>query len=181
MDLEGGNDNMNTDNQFRQALYGAEQSIKDKTHEEGFIISSNGDVINHTIGGKSNVSPPVRLVKNNVFTHNHPSGTCSLSLNDIRAIIRTDGQELRVVTSDGRFASLSRPKTGWNINLTEDMEKAGLGKSKLFLQADGIAISRYGHGNYSKAQVMEIGENLINDWLRTNANNYDAVFREGLI
>jgi hypothetical protein len=163
------------------AINDAENKIKGLTdREEGFVISRDGEILLHVTGGAHVVKPSASLVKDNIFTHNHPSGACALSLNDITAIIADDGYEVRAVTSDGRYASLTRGTSGWNPDIISEMDKAGLGGVPLFVKAANEATKDYGKNRTSK-QILKSAENLVNDWLRQNAAKHGAIFKEGLI
>jgi hypothetical protein len=157
-----------------------EQISKIITHEEGYITDQDGDVIKHIIGERSSVSPPPELVKDNIFTHNHPSGMCALSLGDVKAIISYDGLEVRAVTFAGKYASLKRGNTGWNPKLGEDMEKAGFTDLQLLLRANLEATKKYGKDKTAR-HVNQMAEIITNTWLRENVSKYGAEFKEGTI
>ena len=176
----GGNDITTNEERVAQTLHTQELAIKDLGHEEGVIVGTNGDIIHHEKGQAHSVAPPPELIKDNIFTHNHPSGTCAFSLSDVKSIISGDGYEVRTVTSDGRFVSLARGASGWDSALGDDMAKAGLNDSGLFMKADNRAKSKYGHGRTARQRRQEI-EAIMNGWLRDNAEKYGYVFTEGKI
>jgi hypothetical protein len=119
------------------------------------------------------------LVKNNILTHNHPSGGCAFSLNDVKHIIEMDGHEIRAVTADGRFVSLSRGNGKWDGRLSGEMAKEGFSDYRLLSKASEIANRKY--GKVTNERVTQIAEELVNDWMRANAAKYGAVFTEGSI
>ncbi|MDR1322505.1 MAG: hypothetical protein LBK56_13970 [Gracilibacteraceae bacterium] len=164
-----------------QTLHKEETGIKGLDFETGIIISRNGDVVHREKGRKNSVTPPRELIKDNIFTHNHPSGGCAFSVGDIKSIIADDGDEVRVVTRDGRFVSLKKDSGELNTNLGEDMGKAGLVGARLMLAGDSICMKKYGRGNYGNQHVIKECEQIVNNWLRENAEKYGYVFTEGTI
>jgi hypothetical protein len=166
-------------------LSGAENKIKSiTTHEEGYIFDRNGNLINHTISdSKSNINPPTHFIENNIFTHNHPSGVCTPSLTDVVSIVKHNGYELRVVVTDDRFISLTRPEGGWDNEMVTAMQKARLNSQSLNIRADIIKRKsiEYQNGDILGAEQKRkyFIENTMNDWLKENAKNYGAVFKEG--
>jgi hypothetical protein len=161
-------------------LHKSEMSIKNLDHENCVIISRNGKVLHTEIGGSNSVSPPAHLIKDNIFTHNHPSGGCAFSLEDIKSIVDLDGYEMRAVTSDGRFVSLAKGSGEVNKDIAQDFKNEVPSGVKLFLSADKEAIRTYGRGRTHK-NVMDEMENIVNEWLRKNTQKYGYIFTEGEI
>lgn len=110
-----------------------------KRFETGVCVNANGEIIIDKRGTSNQVSftqEECKLMKDCIFTHNHPSGwkypendICrignSFSIQDICLAISCDIAEMRAVTPNYTF-SLKRPSRGWNINLqdfVEDYEK----------------------------------------------------------
>jgi len=163
-----------------EALRKAESEIKNNTDcEIGVVIDRSGNEIYRGYGQKGSVAtPPDELVKNNIFTHNHPSGNCAFSGSDIYNIIKQDGYELRAVTSDGRYVSLKRNTDVWDANIVSGFgEVSGY---KLFVKASRLAQEKY-MGQVTTAQINKEAENLVNDWLRNNAAKYGCTFTEGMV
>jgi hypothetical protein len=155
----------------------AENKIKGLTdREEGFVISRDGEILNHTIGNRSGVSPPRELIADNIFTHNHPTGAAAFSLNDITSFVRENGYEIRVTTSDGRFVSLTRGADGWDSKMVEDIARTGLGNVKM--KSESKAYKKYGR-NATHQQKIKIMEEMSNNWVREIAEKYGAIFKEG--
>ena len=163
-----------------QTLHDYEDKIRNKNVEHGYIIDLDGNFIWHGIGGRGQIEPPPELVKNNIFTHNHPSGTCAFSVGDVKSIIADNGHQMRAVTQDGRFVSLIRGASGWDKTLGEDMVKAVPSGATLRMKAERLATQKYGR-NRTDSQVRGMVEDISNGWLRNNASNYGAVFSEGSI
>ena len=163
-----------------QALHKAEMSIKDLDHEEGDIIGLDGEHILHVIGKTSEVAPPPELVKGNIFTHNHPSGGCALSANDVESIIKGDGYGVRAVTRDGRFVYLRKGNGELNTSLAIEMKKAGMGGTTALIKAGGIAMQKYGPKATTPQRLKEL-ENMVNKWLLENAHKFGYIYTQGVI
>jgi len=165
-----------------QALHKAEMAIKDLDHEEGDIIGLDGNHILHVIGKDHEVAPPPELVKDNIFTHNHPSGGCALSAIDIESIIKDDGYGVRAVTRDGRFAYLRKGDGELDKGLVKDMRKVGLGGTTLMIHAGGQAMRKYGRNAKNLYDlIIKEAENMVNKWLLENASKYSYIFTQGVI
>jgi hypothetical protein len=165
-----------------ETLHRFETSLKDiADHEEGAIVGLDGRLIHVEIGKKSEVSPPSKLVKGNIFTHNHPSGKCALSVGDVCTIISDDGYEARAVTRDGRFVSLRKGTGEINTELGEAMRAEFPSTTDLYKKAGIRAIDKYGRGNYNLNHMEKEVENLLNEWIKKNAPEYGYIFKEGLI
>jgi len=156
-----------------------ESEIKDNTdYEIGVVIDRGGNEIYRGYGQKGNVAaPPDELVKNNIFTHNHPSGNCAFSSSDIYNIVKQDGYELRAVTSDGRYVSLKRNTDVWDANIVGGF--SDVSGYKLFVRASRLAQIKY-MGQATTSQINKEAENLVNEWLRNNATKYGCIFTEGM-
>jgi SPP1 gp7 family putative phage head morphogenesis protein len=158
-------------------------------HEEGVTIDRNtGVVLQHVKGETNSVSPDDSLIKNNIFTHNHSSGNCSFSLNDIRSIINDDGFEVRAVTSDGRFVSFAKGPDALDKTIVDAMISEGLGDAGLYKKAGQSVIDKVGWSQYKKMASRERKklidseiENIVNTWFRENSSKYGYVFTEGSI
>ena len=99
-----------------KTLYDVERETCDHPYEVGHIINKKGELIHRENGNERSVSPPPALIKNNIFTHNHPSGLCSFSLQDVLFFIAHDGYEMRVVTAVeivNTWMKINAPKYGY--------------------------------------------------------------------
>jgi hypothetical protein len=161
-----------------ETIHIVESEIKDNMdYEIGVVIDRSGNEIYRGYGQKGNVTaPPDDLVKNNIFTHNHPSGNCAFSGSDIYNIVKQDGYELRAVTSDGRFVSLKKNTDVWNADIVSGFSEVS--GYKLFVKAGQLAQIKY-KGQATTIQICKEAEKLVNDWLRNNATKYDCIFTEG--
>jgi hypothetical protein len=168
------------DEKVLETLLKVELEIKDSNGcEIGVVVDRNGKEIYRVNGQKAEVeAPPDDLVKNNVFTHNHPSGNCAFSNNDIYNIVKQDGYELRAVTSDGRFVSLRKNANVWDANILSGFSKVS--GYRLFVKASQLAQIKHS-GQATPIQINKEAENLVNEWLRNNAEKYGYIFTEGVI
>jgi len=172
-----------------QTLSAVEAEIKEDTgHEEGVIVGRDGEIVWRGGGGGQSVNPPAEKVKGNIFTHNHPSGGCAFSINDIERFITDDGYEVRAVTRDGRFVSIKKGMGEVNREIAHDMRIAGLTFSDAVSVAEDKVIEKYGRDAYiSMSRTMRTQvivpyiEEMVNSWMRKNASKYGYVFTEGLI
>jgi len=161
-----------------KTLRAAELSMKDVTgHEMGVIVGRDGLVIKAGIvGEKDIIRPPKELVKNNIFSHTHHNGMCNLSTEDVIAFIKDGGYEVRVVTPDGRFASLKRGNGELNRSLGEDMQRMRKG-TNILDEIKKRTMEKYGKSDRA-LQNKEL-EAVMNEWLSGNANKYGYVFTQG--
>jgi hypothetical protein len=149
-------------------------TIQDR--EDGVVIGRDGSVLLYQRGTVDKVSVDGRLIKDNIFTHNHCNGMCNLSAGDVISFIKDGGYETRVVTSDGRFVSL---KMGYGVKNTS------LGKEMLRACRDRMFVigvlrrtkEKYGRTDFS-LRNKEL-ENAMNDWLSNNAAKYGYIFTQG--
>jgi len=185
LDKEGNVDNK----KIAQTLRIIEAEIKEVSdHEEGAIVGKDGGIVWRGSSDGRSVTPPVALLKNNIFTHNHPSGGCALSIADIEAIIALDGYEVRAVTQDGRFVSFKKGTGEISSEIVHDMRVAKLTNDGLKIYAEAKAIERYGWDTYrampkAKQNLIRVPyvEQRANTWMRENAHKYGYLFTEGKI
>jgi len=165
-----------------------EAEIKDATdHEEGVIVGKDGSVIWRGMGGRSSITNmPFERLKDNIFTHNHPSGGCAFSLNDIETIIANDGYEVRAVTQDGRFVSFKKGAGEVSSEIARDMRGAGLTTKDTLLYAERMVMEKYGRDTYRAMSketqtraMMPYIEAQTNSWMRENTHKYGYIFTEG--
>jgi len=171
-----------------QTLHTVEAEIKEVTdHEEGVIVGKDGTVVWRGSGGRSSITNmPFERLKDNIFTHNHPSGGCAFSLNDIETIIANDGYEVRAVTQDGRFVSFKKSEGEVSSEIVRDMRVAGLTNKESLLYAERKVTEKYGRDTYrtmskekqTRAMVPYI-EAQMNSWMRENTHKYGYIFTEG--
>jgi SPP1 gp7 family putative phage head morphogenesis protein len=165
-----------------ETLHDFEMSIKDLDHEEGAAVGPDGRVIYTAAGGKHEVDIPGVFIKGNTVTHNHPSGACAPSVNDVRKIIKYDGYGVRTATRDGRFAGLTKGPGGWDKTLAEAMAKEGFDNEKNLVKiGTDRAIEKYGRGNIKTRHIYEGAGEVISEWLEKNAAKYGYIFTRGPI
>lgn len=116
-----------------QAIIEKEKGIRiQKGFETAFVFNRNGEVILNKDGEKRKVeftNYDVKLMKNAILTHNHPSGWSyqarsimrignSFSSSDINLAVISDLYEIRAVTPEYTFV-LRRPDTGWGVSIND--------------------------------------------------------------
>lgn len=167
-----------------KTLQEVENERKSLEYEVGTILDRRGNIINVTGGEAHSVSPPEDLLKDNIFTHNHPSGGC-FSVQDIESMIETQLLELRASTPQGIYYSLLRQgavpdnidfaleyRNAFNITLAMDAVESDLEAGILTrkeVEEQGWQI----YVNYQSRLGIE--------WLEENAERYGYVFTRGEI
>lgn len=166
------------------ALHDVEEQRRSLDHEVGTIIDRQGNIINVTDGEEHSVSPPEDLLKDNIFTHNHPSGGI-FSAGDLEAMIGDELLELRASTPQGTYYSLRRigavPK---DMEFMEEYKK-----NCSFIKASEAVAADLRSGKLTRAQEKEKGFNLYteymaklgDDFLTQNAEKYGYIYTKGVI
>ena len=166
------------------ALHDVEEQRRSLDHEVGTIIDRQGNIINVTDGEEHSVSPPEDLLKDNIFTHNHPSGGI-FSAGDLEAMIGDELLELRASTPQGTYYSLRRigavPK---DMEFMEEYKK-----NCSFIKASEAVNTDLRSGKLTRAQEKEKGFNLYteymaklgDDFLTQNAEKYGYIYTKGVI
>jgi hypothetical protein len=76
-------------------------------HEEGYVVRMDGKCIGRVVGDKD--TPFLgNFIKDYILTHNHPRGTCKLSIEDIGLVLEHGAYEIRAVVNSGKYVSLKR-------------------------------------------------------------------------
>jgi len=144
--------------------------------EDGVVIGRDGSVLLYQRGTVDKVSVDGRLIKDNIFTHNHHNGMCNLSVGDVVSFVKDGGYEVRVVTSDRRFVSLRRSDGKKNTSLGKDMKK--MCTSGPFLNAiKKQTLTKYGKPDFDLQNIVL--EEAMNDWLNNHASEYGYIFTQG--
>ena len=167
-----------------KALHSVEEERRNLTHEVGTIIDRQGNIINVTDGQEHSVSPPEDLLKDNIFTHNHPSGGI-FSAGDLEAMIGDELLELRASTPQGTYYSLRRigavPK---DMEFMEEYKK-----SCNYVKACEAVTSDLKSGKLTKEAARQKGydlyteymANLGDEFLTNNAEKYGYIYTKGVI
>lgn len=121
-----------------KSLQVAESSIRDRTIENAYVFNKNGEEVYRRIEGEQiqyssnpkinammnkltqnarSVEVPLKYVKDNIVTHNHPNGD-SFSSGDLEMMLKGDAREIRAVGKN-RTYSIKRPKDGWHVSVGE--------------------------------------------------------------
>jgi phage-related protein (TIGR01555 family) len=178
----GGGDRGGTSERAKSSIRDAEAKLRSLTdHEEGYIITQEGKTMGPYIGDEGSVEIPPHLSKDNHVTHNHPGGRNAFSRGDVRGAVNSDVYELRAVTPNGRFVSITRGDNGWDSSLPDEYTKAGLEGAKGYPAAADICVKKYGPGKFTGKQMDQEHSNIVNEWMRDNAERFGYTFREGKI
>ena len=113
---------------LRKALKTEEAKIRNNNYETGIVLGSNGKVLLRKRGDEGQVGftqEEIALMKDQVFTHNHPSGNTdrysighAFSGDDYASGVNANVKEIRAVTKGYTF-SMKRPKDGWKATPSE--------------------------------------------------------------
>jgi len=103
-----------------RSLEDVESQIVDKQNEHSYVFDEEGQLIFFKKGDEDSISfeeDEMKLMKNGVFTHNHPSGT-DLSVHDIYFAAVNDLKEVRAVgiheiSGERMEYRMLRPADGW--------------------------------------------------------------------
>ena len=159
----------------RQAVKRIENKIKSLKHEVGTIIDKNGNVLQSVDGSNNQVEVDKSLLKDAVFTHNHPNGSC-FSYDDIQGFLDGEVYQLRATTDKGKTYVLTRTKDLVDPSLAYNYKKAcGLGGEgqnriqKLF--------EEYIDSGYSQARAHFLAiSDYREEWLTKNGKQYNVKF-----
>lgn len=166
---------------IKSSLHGIESKYKASDHEWGTIINTRGDVVNVTEGKAHSVEPPAELLKDCIFTHNHPGGGC-FTTKDIESMINQGVLELRAFTPQGLHFSLRRKEgvTPDKRILAGYKQATHISKAIAATRAD----VRAGHirkEDETYTMYEKYRRKLAMKWLKENADKYGFVFSYGVI
>lgn len=112
---------------YREKLKRTETNIRTKRYEVGVVLDRKGNILVRREGKAREVrfsKEELKLMKDNVLTHNHPSalgrsGVSAIgqpfSKEDLILAVSRNVKEIRAVTPTYTF-SIKRPKGGWKVN-----------------------------------------------------------------
>ena len=158
----------NRDN-INKTLHDVEEQRRGLNHEVGTIIDRKGNIINVTNGQEHSVSPPEDLLKDSIFTHNHPSGGC-FSDGDIKNMIEDNLLELRASTPQGTYHSLLRTSAASKESSAEF--EAGFKKANSIVTATKQVQEDLKNGVITKQDVKDKGFNLYIEYMSKNSESY---------
>lgn len=169
---------------INSTLHTVETERRTLNYEVGTIIDRQGNVLNVTGGEAHSVSPPEDLLKDAIFTHNHPSGGC-FSDQDIYSAIASELLELRASTPQGTFYSLLRTEESREGKIFADEYK----KAISIVNATKAVQEDLKNGIISKNTIKEKGFNIYieymsklgDDYLSKNAEKYGYIYSKGEI
>ena len=159
----------------KSAIKNIENKTKSLKHEVGTIINKDGKVLQSVDGASNQVEVDKSLLKNAVFTHNHPNGSC-FSYDDIQGFLDGEVYQLRATTDKGKTYVLTRTKDFVEPSLAYNYKKAcGLGGEgqnriqKLF--------EEYIDSGYSQARAHFLAiSDYREEWLAKNGKQYNVKF-----
>lgn len=146
-------------------------------YEVGTVVDLEGNVIKSFDGKENSVEVPTELLKGNIFTHNHPNGSC-FSVEDLKSFASSGLFELRASVGSGKFYSLRLTETKADLEkLTSDYRaSASIRKATEEIKADFKA----GKITKEKAQdfntILEYQSNLGDKFLQENAKDYGCIY-----
>ena len=170
--------------EIQKTLHKVEEERRNLDYEVGTIIDRSGKVISVSQGEAHEVSVDETLIKDSVFTHNHPSGGC-FSDQDIYSAIQDGVLELRASTPQGTFYSLLRkdPSLVDVAFADEYKDTVSIMKAIDAVQQDLIdgkitkkEVDRRGFGMY-----IEYMSKLGDEYLQKNAERFGYVYTKGKI
>ena len=163
-----------------KTIKGVEDRIRGLDHEQMAIIDRDGYVVAAVDGGEHSVgitANAAKYIKGNDVYHNHPNGS-TLSTTDVI----TGGQ-----TGVGSISAVSR-NAGKTYTLKAGSKADGAGIAKAMQRDEGKLIGQWqakvdsmkGKKYSSKAswekQVNKHWENIMGDWMATNAPKYGYTY-----
>ena len=146
-------------------------------YEVGTIVDLEGNVIKSFDGKENSVEVPTELLKGNIFTHNHPNGSC-FSVEDLKSFASSGLFELRASFGNGKFYSLRLTETKADLEkLTSDYRaSASIRKATEKIKDD----FKSGKITKEKAQdfntILEYQSNLGDKFLQENAKDYGCIY-----
>lgn len=146
-------------------------------YEVGTVVDLEGNVIKSFDGKENSVEVPTELLNGNIFTHNHPNGSC-FSVEDLKAFASSGLFELRASVGSGKFYSLRLTETKADLEkLTSDYKaSASIRKATEEIKAD----FKSGKITKEKAQdfntILEYQSNLGDKFLQENAKDYGCIY-----
>lgn len=168
---------------IQSTLRKVEKSKQNLDYEVGTIIDLKGNVVAEFSGGSGNVQVAVEMLKDAIFTHNHPIGGC-FSAADISNMIEAGVYELRASTPQGIYYSLKRmPGVKINASIVSAYKQATSKKNaqdaiKRDVQS-GI-LERDVVVNHKEEVMLEYRSCNGEEWLSQNANKCGLLYEKGV-
>lgn len=164
-------------------IKGSEDRIRGLDHEQLVVIGQDGYVRAVVDGGEHSVgitANAAKHIKGNIVTHNHPNGG-TFSQADIMSAGRTGAGEIRAASK--RFNKTYSLKAtskadGYGIARAMDRDAKKLDK-KWQAKLDSMVGKKYSSKESYERQAYNHWNNIMGDWLRTNAPKYGYVYSEG--
>lgn len=166
---------------INKTLESVESEKKGLDYEVGTIVDLEGNVIKSFDGKENSVEVPTELLKGNIFTHNHPNGSC-FSAEDLKSFASSGLFEMRASVGNGKFYSLRLTETKADLEkLTSDYRaSASIRKATEKIKED----FKSGKITKEKAQdfntILEYQSNLGDKFLQENAKEYGCIYVRGV-
>lgn len=161
----------------KEAIKSIENKTNSLTYETGAIISKEGRILQQIRGTENavNVSDE-KLLKDAVFTHNHPQGSC-FSNQDIESFLITGLYQLRATTPSGKTYVLTKTKDYVKPSLAYDYKKAvsdfrGEGAKRIQELVDEYSKCGYSLNN----AIYRAQSDYREEWLTRHAEEYNVKF-----
>lgn len=144
-------------------------------YEVGTILDKNGNVLQSANGEVNSVSVDKNLLKDAIFTHNHPTGCC-FSDKDIYGFVIGELYQLRATTKSGKTYILTKIKDVVEPSLVENFKKATKpgGEGEKAIQKLYENFLTMGYPNYRAVELAI--SNYREEWLYKNCKTYGVKF-----
>jgi hypothetical protein len=166
-----------------KTISGVENRIRNLDHEQLAIIDRNGYVVaavdgdEHSVGITANAA---RYVRGNDVYHNHPNGS-TLSTTDVITAGQTGAGSISAVSKNAnRTYTLKAGHKADGAGLSRAMQRD---EGKLIGQwqakIDGMKGRKYSSEAAWKRQVNKHWDNIMGDWMSSNASKYGYSYTVG--
>jgi hypothetical protein len=147
------------------------------------VIDRKGRFLAAQGGGKGGITlknSVLAALKNAIGTHNHPSGMCAFTAEDVRNVAVRDAYEIRVTTQDGRYNSFKRGAGELDNEVIDSMVRQDFYSHDFWDNVERSLIEK-GISKPARERIIREGERVANQWLLENANRHGYIFTQGVI
>lgn len=164
-------------------IKGAEDRIRGLDHEQLVVIGKDGYVYAAVDGGEHSVGitpNAAKYIKGNIVTHNHPNGG-TFSQADIISAGRTGAGEIRAASKRfNKTYSLKATSKANGNGLAKAMQRAEKKLNNAWqAKLDSMVGKKYTSKESYERQAYNHWNNIMGDWLKTNAPKYGYTYSEG--
>lgn len=155
---------------------GIKSKIQDLDHEQMAIVDKYGYVVAAVDGGQSSVGitpNAAKYIKGNDVYHNHPNGG-ALSTEDVITLGQTGSRSITAFSKNQKKGyTLTATSKADGTGLSQAMQKAEKGLlAKWQAKADSMKGKKYTSEASYKKQLNAHWDNILGDWMNTNASKY---------